>query len=257
MMSIPICTIRRLWRACLLPLLAWNIGAGEAAAAAVATKNKQGNQLFYQGKYQDAEKEYLDAQLDAPGRPELLYNLGNTLIKRKKYDQAAQSLRQAVSKGDKGLQQSGWYNLGNALFESGKYQDAAQAYIQALQLNPADRDAKHNLELAWKKLQEQKQDSSDKDQKQDKQKNAGNREDQQQERGETEKRDKDQARDAQGKQDRQQSSQPPPQQTERRDGSISKEQALQILDAMKNQELAEQRKLLERQERRKASGKDW
>ena len=238
-------------------LLAWNIGAGVAAAATVATKNKQGNQLFYQGKYQDAEKEYLDAQLDAPGRPELLYNLGNTLIKRKKYDQAAQSLRQAVSKGDKGLQQSGWYNLGNALFESGKYQDAAQAYIQALQLNPADRDAKHNLELAWKKLQEQKQDSSDKDQKQDKQKNAGNREDQQQERGETEKRDKDQARDAQGKQDRQQSSRPPPQQTERRDGSISKEQALQILDAMKNQELAEQRKLLERQERRKASGKDW
>ncbi len=237
-------------------LLASDIAAGNAAASTVASKNKQGNQLYSQGKYQEAEKEYLDAQLEAPGRPELLYNLGNTLLKRKKYDQAAQSLRQAISKGDRGLQQSGWYNLGNALFESGKYQDAVQAYIQALHLNSADRDAKHNLELAWKRLQERKQKSSGNEQKQDQQKNADNRENQRQERGGPETKDNNKARDSQGKRDQQQAYQPP-QQAEQREGSISKEQALQMLDAMKNQELAEQRKLLERQERRKAVGKDW
>ncbi len=254
MVRISVYRTRWLWKSCFLLLLATDTGAGDAAAATVAAKNKQGNQLFYQGKYQDAEKAYLDAQLEAPGRPELLYNLGNTLIKRKKYDEAAQSLRQAVSKGDKGLQESGWYNLGNVLFESAKYGEAAQAYIQALHLNPADKDAKHNLELAWRKVQEQKQNSSGKDRKREQQKNAGNEGNQQQERGDKEKKDKDQAGDAQGKQDRQPASQ---QQGEQREGSISKEQALQILDAMKNQELTEQRKLLERQERRKAIGKDW
>jgi Ca-activated chloride channel homolog len=123
-------------------------GVSTARADSVASKNKDGNRLFSQEKYQEAEKAYLDAEVQSPDRPELLYNLGNTLIKQKKYEQALQSLRQAVSKGDEGLQESSWFNAGNALFEMGNFRDSAQAYIQALRINPADRDAKYNLEMA-------------------------------------------------------------------------------------------------------------
>ena len=128
-----------------------------ASADSPASKNKEGNRLFAQGKYQDAEKAYLEAQASMPGRPELSYNLGNSLIKQQKFDQALQALHQAVSKGDKSLQVKGWYNVGNALFDMGNFQNSAQAYIQALRLNPADRDAKHNLELALRKMQQQNQ----------------------------------------------------------------------------------------------------
>src|SRR5205809_362504 len=127
-----------------------------AQAASVGPKNKEGNRLFGQGKYEEAQKSYLEAQAKAPDRPELLYNLGNTLIKQKRYEQALQALRQAVSRGDKGLQTSAWFNMGKALFEAGHFGDSAQSYIQSLRLKPDDRDAKHNLELAMKKTEEQK-----------------------------------------------------------------------------------------------------
>jgi Ca-activated chloride channel family protein len=240
-----------------LSLFALVIAIPDAAAASVASKNKTGNRLFSQGKFQEAEKAYLDAQLEAPGRPELLYNLGNTLVKQKKYENAIQSLRQAVSKGGRGLQASGWYNLGNALFESGSYQDAAQAYIQALQINPADKDTKHNLELTWKKLQEQKQNSANRHQSQDKQNKADSEKNQQQNQGDSKQQERNQGRSPQGDQDHKQAPESQRPQAERREAPLSKEQALQILDAMKNQELAEKRKLLELQAKKKTGGRDW
>ena len=62
----------------------------------LASKNKEGNRLFSQEKYNDAEKAYLDAQIDNPGRPEILYNLGNSLIKQEKFDQGILALRQSM-----------------------------------------------------------------------------------------------------------------------------------------------------------------
>ncbi len=228
------------------------VGGADVFAQSVAGLNREGNRLFAEGKYADAEKAYLDAQAKIPGKPELLYNHGNTLIKEKKYEPAVQQLRQAVSKGGDGIRASAWYNSGNALFEMGKYQDAAQAYIQALRINPADSDAKHNLELALKKTQEQQ-----------KQQGEGNGEqNRQQDRRQPSPQDKKQERANQQSspseaQERNKPANPQSTQADRREGSFSKEQALQILDALQNQELVDQKKRLERIERRKAVGKDW
>jgi hypothetical protein len=38
----------------------------------------------------------------------------------------------------------------------GRFKESAEAYIQALKLKPTDGDAKHNLELALKKLKQQR-----------------------------------------------------------------------------------------------------
>lgn len=221
-------------------------------AQSVAGLNREGNRLFAEGKYADAEKAYVDAQARTPGKPELLYNHGNTLIKEKKYEPAVQQLRQAVSKGDRGIQASAWYNSGNALFETAKYQDAVQAYIQALRINPADPDAKHNLELALKKTEEQQ-----------KQQGGGTgQQNRQQDRQQPSPQDKKQNQANQqpspsDTQERNKPANPQSTQADRREGSFSKEQALQILDALQNQELVDQKKRLERAQRRKAAGKDW
>jgi tetratricopeptide (TPR) repeat protein len=213
-------------------------------AESPASKNNKGNRLFTQGKYEDAEKAYLAAQADDPGRPEILYNLGNSLIKQKKYQEGVQSLGQAVSKGDKGTREKGWYNTGNALFSAGKYQESADAFIQALKLNPSDRDAKHNLELALMKLKQQEQQKSEKSQRQQNAKNDA--------------REKPQSRQQNaGSTQPRPGNKPPPDQPARLDESITKDQAMQLLDAMQNQEKEEQRKLLEHRARSKANGKDW
>jgi Ca-activated chloride channel family protein len=235
----------------------WLWPAPHALADSVASKNKTANRLYEQGRYADAEKTYLEAQAEMPGRPELSYNLGNAFIRQKKYDQALQSLRQSIARGSRGMQVNGWYNIGNALFDMGNYKDSAQAYIQALRLNPADRDAKHNLELAQKKLQEQQQQQ---------QQSQGNKQDQNQQKPEgsqnegrgsnapkpQDKQDQ-QSQDPQG----QKPANPQSSQSDRPQGGFSKERALQILDALQNQELAAQRRLLDRQVRRKTTVRDW
>jgi len=227
-----------------------------AQAAVAGSKNKEGNRLFGQGKYEEAQKSYLEAQAEAPDRPELLYNLGNTLIKQKRYEQALQALRQAVSRGDKGLQTSAWFNMGNALFEAGHFGDSAQSYIQSLRLNPADRDAKHNLELAMKKMEEQKNPKQNQD-KNNPQAGSGQKPRGEKDQEKPPEKGNPPPQTSQGKQDSPRATNPQATQAERREESFSKERALQILDALQNQEIAEQRKLLERRARRKATGKDW
>ncbi|NWG14222.1 MAG: tetratricopeptide repeat protein [Acidobacteria bacterium] len=217
---------------------------------AVAGKNREGNQLFSEGRYADAEKAYVEALAKVPGRPELLYNHGNSLLMQKKLELALQQLRQVTSKGRQGLQASAWYNSGNALFELGKFEEAAQAYIQALRINPADRDAKHNLELALKKMQQQIQpqqgrpqsdERGAKRQPQDQAKNRDGRNDMAKDESARRKESADKAATPQDGQD----------------GSLTRNQALQILEAIQNQELADQKMQLERLKKRPSAGKDW
>jgi Ca-activated chloride channel homolog len=212
-------------------------------AESLASKNKEGNRLFAQGKYEDAEKAYLEAQGKIPGKPEILYNLGNSLIKQNKYDQGIQSLRQSMSKGDKGIKERSWYNAGNALFLAGKFKDSAEAYVQALKLDPSDGDAKHNLELALMKLKQQNSGAA-------KPKPSGEKKE-----GAQQTNDKNQ--NSSGGKDQNESTGQQADKAVQREGSISREQALQILDAFKNRELEDQRKLLERRTQQRANEKDW
>ena len=170
--------------------------------------------------------------------------------------QALQSLRQAVSIGDKGLQESSWFNAGNALFELGNFKDSSQAYIQALRINPADKDAKYNLEMALQKMKQQKQMGAGKDQKDNSQQSQESKENQQSASNESQQQDK-QNQQTSRPQDQNKPANPQATQAEQREESLSKERALQILDALKNQEVTEQRKLLERKARRKPNARDW
>jgi len=213
----------------------------ELRAESLASKVREGNRLFAQGKYAEAETAYMDAQVNNPGKPEVLYNLGNSLIKQKKYSQGVQSLRQSADKGDKAIRENSWYNTGNALFLAGRPKDSVDAYIQALQLDPSDRDAKHNLELALLKLKQQESRHPDADSKQKDSKES----------------------------DKQRSEEEPAQagsgigKTRREDagrgnaGAISREQALRILDALQGRELEEQRRLRERRAKQPTNQRDW
>jgi Ca-activated chloride channel family protein len=225
-------------------------------AESLASKNKKGNRLFAQGKYEDAERVYLDAQVSSPGRSEILYNLGNSLIKQKKYNEGIQALGQSADKGNNRIKENSWFNSGDALFLMGNYKDSAQAFIQALRLDPDDEDAKHNLELALKKLNEQKQGKSDQNRNQGSPENPGRNRSKDRERNSNQPDDKKAG--GSGKPD--ESTKPESSQMaspSQQKGSISREQALRILDAVQSRELENQRRMLEDRARRKSAGKDW
>jgi Ca-activated chloride channel family protein len=242
-------------------LIAWILFAlltpiSNLNARSLASKNREGNRLFAQGKYEAAERAYLDAQVNNPGRPEVLYNLGNSLIKQKKYNQGIQALHQSMSKGSDQIKENSWFNAGNALFLAGNYKDSAQAFIQALRLNPEDRDAKNNLEMALKKLKEQERKNADNSPKQGnaEKKSANASKDGADHQNRSSNKDSDSSARSNKPSESQKNATAPPVQPK---GSISKERALQILQAVQNQELEEQRKLLQSRSNRKFAGKDW
>jgi Ca-activated chloride channel family protein len=231
--------------------------SSQARAESLASKNKRGNELYSQGKYSEAEKKYLDAQVNNPGNPSILYNLGNSLIQQKKYTEGMKALNQAIEKGDKTAKENSWYNKGNSLFSAGQFKESAESYIESLKLHPEDKDAKNNLELALQKMQQQEQKSKQPDSQKQDQKKSDQKQQSSPKKDEQQKQENQKQQSAQQNQNEQQKQQTEKEQQPRREGSVSKDKALQILDAVQNQELEEKRKLLERRARSQANGRDW
>ena len=126
-----------------------------ACGSTVASSNRQGNKLYRQGQYDEALSAYQKAQAEQPDLAELHYNVGNTLHRKEDYQEAAAETLQGLSKADPDLRARAYYNLGNSFYRQGQFAEAIAAYKEALKLDPDDQDAKHNLELAQRKLEEQ------------------------------------------------------------------------------------------------------
>jgi len=131
--------------------------------------NQQAAHTLEQGDTTTAAQQFEDKEWKATAQ----YRAGQ-------YQQAAESL-EGIKTPD------ALYNKGNAMARAGKLPEALQAYDEALQLNPENKDAKHNRDMVEKALekqqqQEQKQDQSDQsDQKESQQDQSGeNQQDQEQ-----------------------------------------------------------------------------
>lgn len=98
----------------------------------------------------------------APADREVLLNLGTARLLADHGD-AVTALERAVASTAPGGRplppetlQRGWYNLGNARLADGDPAGAVAAFQEALRRDPADADAKFNLELALRRLEEQR-----------------------------------------------------------------------------------------------------
>ncbi len=127
---------------------------GFALPDSIRGKVKKGNDLFAQGKYEEALAAYQDALLDDPLNEIALFDQGDAYYKMKKYKEAIEAYQKVVGSKNLQLSAKAFYNIGNAYFQQNKLKESIEAYKKALELNPNDRDAKYNLELARAKLKE-------------------------------------------------------------------------------------------------------
>jgi tetratricopeptide (TPR) repeat protein len=252
-----------LWRhsQVLLCILIFAATTGQIWRDKVSRKNAEGNSLYEQKNYPGALDKYVEANDGKAHRQELAYNLANTFYQQKKYPEALRELEKAVANGDSPLNEKIYFNRGNTFFQMGKYQEAIESYKKALELAPSDKEAKHNLELALKKLQEnpqeQQKDSKKKDQqsKQDKQdqKQGGSSDQQKQQKPSQPKDQQNQPQNAdKSKEDKKQ-----PQPGQQQKATMDPKEALRILDALNQQEKQEQRKQALKIQRERVGGKDW
>jgi tetratricopeptide (TPR) repeat protein len=224
-------------------------------------RNAEGNEYYQQKNYSEALEKYVEAQDYKRPRPEISYNIANTLYQLKKYPEAQKEFEKSISKGNQSVDQRVYFNRGNGFYQMGQYQAAVEAYRKSLELDPKDRDAKHNLELALRMLkenpQQQKSSLSDKDQKKEQestrnnQKPAESKNRQEKSQGQpSQKNNKETDSRAQPEKSNQPSQEGPGKKMDSRE-------ALQILDAINDQEKKEQRKQALRLQRAHVSGRDW
>jgi len=222
------------------------LGPGILFGQAGRKKVMEGNRLFSEEKYDEANNKYQDAMLEDPGSPAIQFNVGDVLYKKKSYEKAMEAYQKAMDSDDPLFQSKSYYNIGNTLYQNGKLPESILAYEQALKLNPDDQDAKYNLEFVRNKLKE----NADKQQQQPQQ-------DQQQQQQEQQKQDQNKEENEQ-KDQQQQEQEESAQQAEEQEQKkeMSKEEAQRLLDALKeNQEDLKKKQV--KGKGRASVGKDW
>ena len=196
---------------------------------------RQGNRLYKEERYVDAQNQYLKALEENSESFKGAFNLGDALYKQEKYEEAATHFQVlAEASADKPEKAKAYHNLGNSLLMQQKLEESIAAYKKALKNNPLDDETRYNLSYAMEKLKQQQQQQQ-------------NQEKQQEDKKEEDKKEE--------KQDEQKQDQ---QQPEPRKDQLSKEEAQRLLDAMQNEEKNVQEKLNKKRVGVKADiEKDW
>ena len=196
---------------------------------------REGNRLYRQKQYAQAEVLYRKAIAKNAENPQAQYNLGCALMMQQK-DSAAVIQYQNAAKLEKNkLRQSkSWHNVGVMCQSHQIYGEAIKAYEQALRCNPTDDETRYNLALC----KQMNKNNPQQNQNQQDKKN----EDQQDDKGQQQKKDK---------KDQQKEEQPKEQ--------MSKENAERLLDAAVQNEKATQQRLNKalQQPRKKQLQKNW
>lgn len=204
---------------------------------------RDGNELYQQKKYADAEVTYKKALEKNRNYSKAIFNLGNALYQQNRMEESATLFEvYANNSKDKLEKAKAFHNLGNSHMQTKKYGPAVEFYKNALRYNFKDDETRYNLALAQTLLKEQEQ---NKDKKGDQPKeNQDNKQDNQDK--------KDDQKNNQDKKEQQPKQQPQPNQ-------LSPQQMEQLLNALNKEENKTQKKIKTPNQSNQSSKKekDW
>lgn len=238
---------------------------------------RNGNKLFEEKNYAEAEVEFNKALQANPSSAVAAYNLALTLAMQAEPNDSTGIIQHADSlfnfaasiTKDKQLKAMAHYNMGNLAYNSNQFDKAINDYKNALRAMPSDDDARYNLRMAQLKLQEQQQNqqnqnqdqnqdqNQNKDQNQDKNKDQNKDQNQQ-----NQDQNKDKNQNQQDQQNQQNQNQNQNQQQQNQDqqqqqqqqakaGQMDDRSMQQVLKAMENKEKETQQKLYQMGERQR------
>jgi len=246
-------SLKALFLLCLI-LLGWQT----LAAQSIRTKVNKGNAQFKKGRYEEALANYKDALLDDPLNETALFNQGDALYKLKKYDQAVETFQKDVGSENLALSAKAFYNIGNAYFQQNKLKESIQAYKKSLELNPSDRDAKYNLELARAKLKEMSKKKKQQPQnRQNKQKQGQGGQEKQSKQNQKKNKQKQKNQNQQKQQQKKQQKKKQAQKQKADKNKMSKKEAQRILNALRENEQNSKRKQAPIRANGRVVEKDW
>lgn len=151
-----------LCRISIVSLLFLSVGLGQGSPDVPPGQEKNSRGMEY----------YRSVLEKRPGLPEGHFGAGWEAYQARDYAQAEREFGAALQGDDRELRSKALYNLGNTRYRQGQFKESLEAFRKSLELNPGDRDAKHNYELALRLIrrppsQDQTQSQKDSDQEKD------------------------------------------------------------------------------------------
>ncbi len=204
---------------------------------------RKGDRAYRANEFGSAEEHYRKAETLEPS-PQGSYNLGNTIYQQGRYEEAVPQYESAARLlEEENHQASAFHNLGNALFQKGDYEEARDAYQSALRRYPDDLATKHNLAMVNNLIQQQQQQNQPQD-------DPSNQP--QQDRDDPSSDPEQQPQEQPGEPQEDPSS---PQEEVSRD--MTREEALQLLQVMDQEEQKVQEKVKRGAKNKPRAEKDW
>lgn len=184
----------------------------------------KGNELYKKQQFEKAAEEYEKATALNGKNPKAHLNLGNAYYKSKKTEEAQRAYESAAENSkDVRIKSKALYNEGVTLSRQNKLGESIDAYKKTLRLNPADEQARQNLQKALNELKkepppEQKENKKNQDKK---------------------------------NQDKKQPQEP------KNNSKLNKKQVEQMLNALRQEEKRLQQNIQKRNNVGGSNGKDW
>jgi len=192
---------------------------------------------FSSGEFSEATTSFSNGSTLEKFEDIAAYNLGRTLMETEDLEGATSAFQQAIASSENSkLKSKAWYNTGNIALQSQDPEAAVNAYKSALRNSASNSEARHNLAIANKMLQQQEeqeeQEGEDGEDGEDQEKKEPQGEDEGEEGKDQEKKE-------------QQSEEGEDQEKEEKqvEGQISKEDMARILENLENKEAEIQAKL--------------
>jgi len=155
-----------------------------------------GNQNYMSGNFSRAEAQYKTALSEDLNSVKANYNLGNSLYRQKRYDEARTHYDKVIRQKNstKPEKQMAYHNIGKSYLDEGNPEKAVANFKEALKLNPYDDETRYNYALARKLLEKQQNED-------EKNKNNSGKDDKNQSNNQDNQQNKDQKDGQQGEED--------------------------------------------------------
>ncbi|MBT5147278.1 MAG: tetratricopeptide repeat protein [Flavobacteriales bacterium] len=200
---------------------------------------------FSSGEFSDATTSFSNGSTLEKFEDIAAYNLGRTLMETEDLEGATSAFQQAIASSENSkLKSNAWYNTGNIALQSQDPEAAVNAYKSALRNSSTNNEARHNLAIANKMLQQQEQQEQQEKQEGEEGEEGEKDEEQKQEeqQGEEEQEGEEQKQEEQQGEEEQEGEEQK-QEEQQVEGQISKEDMARILENLENKEAEIQAKL--------------
>ena len=154
---------------------------------------RDGNELYTDSSYNEAEMQYRKSLEKDQDYFNASFNLADAIYKQERYEESSSLFDALKDNAPTKIDLAKVYhNLGNSLVKEQKLEEAIDAYKSALRINPKDKDTRHNLAITYKKQQQENKEEEKENKEQEKENKEQEKENKEQEKESKEQENKEQ-----------------------------------------------------------------